>query len=333
MARSGGRDWRSDPHSAVRTGRVSINLKRLRYFCAVVRAGSVSGAAAEFGIAQPAISNHIRELEQEFGVSLLERHSRGVRPTAAGSILFERAIEFDIFANQILADVRAAAGQEVTPLVIGLTPSLMRLVGVDTLVAAAEGGGPPLRLVEALSVALTTSVERREIDIAFAYEVEERPGLVREPVILDELLFVTAPGSADGPISFHEAVSQELFFAGDHGIVALVRRMAEQMSLTPRIVSNVQSVDSIRARIGAGGASLLSYGTAADGVKGGFLAVRRIENPSLTRTLYLLRRADTDPARRDARIEMLLTRMIQRILRASAPFATLLDFRYTTEKL
>jgi len=304
----------------------------LRYFCAVVRTRNVSGAAAELGLAQPALSNHMRELEQEIGVRLLERHSRGVRPTPAGQLLYERAVALDLFTERMLADVRAASGQDAGPLVVGLTPSLMRLVGVQALVAGAGGDGPPLRLVEALSVALTTDVVQREVDVAFAYEVEERAGLVREPVILDELLFVTAPGGPSGPISLHEALSHELVFAGDHGIVTLVRRLAEKLALTPRIVSNVQSVDAIRARLEDGGASLLSYGTAIDGVERGFLAVRRIERQALTRTLYLLRRADRDPAGQDPRAARLLAGIVRSILRSSAPYSVALDAKYAEDE-
>lgn len=305
-----------------------ITLSRLKYFGAVVRAGSVSQAAKELGMAQPALSNQIRDLEAELGVTLLERHSRGVLPTEAGRLLNLFAGEFDRLANRMYAELRAVGGVTGRPVELGLTPSLMRLVGVDLLVAAAERGGPELRLVEALSIALVQAVERREIEIAFAYDAEERAGLIREPVLRDELLFVTAPGGPEGPISFQEAIAHELSFAGDHGIVALVRRTAARLSLEPRIVSNIQSISAIHDRIVDGGASLLSYGTAAEGVQRGLYAVRRIVRPELTRTLFLVRRADNDPVQNDPQLAALLAGMVQGILRGSAPYATLLDTRY-----
>ena len=296
----------------------------------MVEAGSLSEAAHRLELAQPALSLQMRELESEMGVRLLDRHSRGVRPTPAGELLYRRVGELGDFLGRMTEDVRAAGGFGPAPVVIGMTPSLIRLVGVEVLRAAAETGaeGPGLRLVEALSVALTQGVERGEIDIALAYEVEERPGLVREAVILDELLLVTAPGQCPPAVSFREAVSRELCFAGDNGIVASVRRMAERLSLVPRIVSNVQSVSAIRTRIAEGGASLLSYGTAADGVRRGFFAVSRIRDPALVRTLYIVRRRDHDPGRLDRRIGALLAGMVRDIHRASAPYATLIDPRY-----
>ena len=49
-------------------------------------------------------------------------------------------------------------------------------------------------MVEERSVVLVEALERHEIDIALAYEVHERPGLLRVPLLEEETLFVTAPG-------------------------------------------------------------------------------------------------------------------------------------------
>jgi DNA-binding transcriptional LysR family regulator len=53
---------------------------RLRAFAGFVRRGSFSGAADELRISQPAVSKHIADMEQEFGVKLIERRSRALTP-------------------------------------------------------------------------------------------------------------------------------------------------------------------------------------------------------------------------------------------------------------
>ena len=68
-----------------------MELKELRNFMRVARAGSVSRAAQELRLAQPALSRQIKKLEHELGVSLFARHGRGVRLSVAGSLLLERA--------------------------------------------------------------------------------------------------------------------------------------------------------------------------------------------------------------------------------------------------
>jgi DNA-binding transcriptional LysR family regulator len=68
-----------------------LDLASLSLFTFVVRTGSISQGAALAHLAVGAASKRMADLEAAAGVTLLERHSRGVRPTAAGRVLFERA--------------------------------------------------------------------------------------------------------------------------------------------------------------------------------------------------------------------------------------------------
>jgi DNA-binding transcriptional LysR family regulator len=68
-----------------------LDLATLSLFTLVVRTGSISQGAGLAHLAVGAASKRIADLEAAVGVALLERHSRGVRPTAAGQVLFERA--------------------------------------------------------------------------------------------------------------------------------------------------------------------------------------------------------------------------------------------------
>jgi len=72
-----------------------MELRELRNFTRVARAGSVSRAAAELRLAQPALSRQIKKLEYELGVPLFIRHGRGVRLSQAGLRLRTLA---DVFA-------------------------------------------------------------------------------------------------------------------------------------------------------------------------------------------------------------------------------------------
>jgi LysR family nitrogen assimilation transcriptional regulator len=57
-----------------------MNLRQLRYFAKVIELGNMTRAASELHLAQPALGMHIRQLEEDLGVALLVRHSRGVDP-------------------------------------------------------------------------------------------------------------------------------------------------------------------------------------------------------------------------------------------------------------
>ncbi|MEU6070414.1 MULTISPECIES: LysR family transcriptional regulator [Streptomyces] len=70
-----------------------MTLDDLRVFVAVCRAGSLSAVARDLGCTQSAVSQHVKRLERETGVALLERQPRGVVPTQAGRILEAAAAE------------------------------------------------------------------------------------------------------------------------------------------------------------------------------------------------------------------------------------------------
>ncbi len=88
------------------------SLEFTHSFLAVAREGSLSGAAAELGLSQPTVGRHIRLLEQELGVSLFQRHPRGLAPTAEGTRLIPLAADiaaaahrFGIAAQGLTGDV------------------------------------------------------------------------------------------------------------------------------------------------------------------------------------------------------------------------------------
>lgn len=70
-----------------------MTLDDLRVFTAVCRTSSLSAAARDLSCTQSAVSQHVKRLERELGLSLLERHTRGVVPTPAGRVLYAAVTE------------------------------------------------------------------------------------------------------------------------------------------------------------------------------------------------------------------------------------------------
>ncbi len=91
-----------------------MTLVQLRYFLAALQAGSISRAATQVRVAQPALSQQLGLLEAEFGQPLLRRHARGVTPTEAGRRLGERAIEIlrqvDLTRDELAVDAASPVG-------------------------------------------------------------------------------------------------------------------------------------------------------------------------------------------------------------------------------
>jgi DNA-binding transcriptional LysR family regulator len=80
---------------------MAFTLRQLQYFIAVAEQGTVSGAAQALSISQSSITEAIKELEGDLGVSLFERHSRGLTITHNGH-------QFLRHATNILASVSDA---------------------------------------------------------------------------------------------------------------------------------------------------------------------------------------------------------------------------------
>jgi len=92
---------------------MAFTLRQLQYFIAVAEEGTVSGAAQSLSISQSAVTEAIKELESDLGVTLFERHRRGLTITHKGH-------QFYRHANRILADVQDARrsfdSEEAAPL-------------------------------------------------------------------------------------------------------------------------------------------------------------------------------------------------------------------------
>lgn len=103
---------------------MAFTIRQLQYFIAVAENGTVSGAAQSLSISQSAVTDAIKELEADLGVTLFERHRRGLSITHKGH-------QFYRHANRILADVshaRRSFSEEAA------VPGALQL-GVTSLVA------------------------------------------------------------------------------------------------------------------------------------------------------------------------------------------------------
>ena len=64
-----------------------MDIRTMQYYLAVVREGTISGAAESLHVAQPSLSRQMKELEEDLGVSLFERGNRRITLTEEGMIL------------------------------------------------------------------------------------------------------------------------------------------------------------------------------------------------------------------------------------------------------
>src|SRR6202142_1162531 len=100
-----------------------LNVARLKVLKEVAYRGSLSGAAEALSYTQSAVSQQIAALEAEAGMTLLERHARGVSLTAAGQMLVGHA-------EGILARLEAA--ESALSAIAGLRSGRLRMASFPT---------------------------------------------------------------------------------------------------------------------------------------------------------------------------------------------------------
>jgi DNA-binding transcriptional LysR family regulator len=203
----------------------------MRTFVKVAQLGSFTAAAAELYIAQQAVSQQVKSLEQALGVELLRRTPRAVTPTAAGEVFLQEAKRVLAAADRAQDRTRAAARGEVGTLRVAYTltsayetfPELQtalqtELPGVDVVSREVFGADVPALLLNGA------------FDLALAPRVPLTDGLSSQPLRAEH--FVAAL-SEDHPLvpvaedtNAAESSTVELGDLGEHPFELWPRHMA-----------------------------------------------------------------------------------------------------------
>jgi LysR family transcriptional regulator, regulator of abg operon len=88
-----------------------MKLSHLRDVLAVADAGSLRAASRQLGVAQPVMTRNIRDIENELGVALFERHARGMRLTEMGDVFVRRASTIDAEMRRIHEEIEQLKGR------------------------------------------------------------------------------------------------------------------------------------------------------------------------------------------------------------------------------
>ena len=124
-----------------------LELRHLRYFAALVDAGSFTRAAEQMFIAQPTLSQQIRRLEEIVGTPLLQRRREGLRLTAAGTVLLDASRAVLSLVDQEVDRARQAAGLGRQRLHVAVPPRLPDALAVAATSALRATAGDDVELV------------------------------------------------------------------------------------------------------------------------------------------------------------------------------------------
>lgn len=166
----------------------------LKVFEAVARIGGIGRAARELHTVQSNVTARIRRLEEELGVPLFDRHSRGVSLTSAGRRLLPYATQTERLLSE--ARIAVADGPEPTgPLTLGSLETTAAIRLTPILVAYARACPQvDVSLRTGTTQSLIADVLEHRLEGAFAAGPVRHPELIEVPVVTEELVLVTAPG-------------------------------------------------------------------------------------------------------------------------------------------
>jgi LysR family transcriptional regulator, nitrogen assimilation regulatory protein len=271
-----------------------MELRQLRYFVAIVDHGSLSRAAVVLHVAQPALTQQLRQLEEELGAQLLHRSAQGVLSTDAGKVFYEHA---QAILKQV-GDARSAVTQSTTrpsgSVTLGLPHSISGALALPLLMAArASYPEITLQLTEELSGNLAEQLKSGRINLAVLFDDGQLAPFASTPLVEEELMFICRSGSSlasgDEPMALADALATTLILpAQQQGVRPRIESVARGAGLALSHVIEINSIAILKSALLADmGATILPVAPLLAEVTSGAMQARPIHSPSISRTVTL----------------------------------------------
>ncbi|WP_322011236.1 LysR family transcriptional regulator [Paraburkholderia sp. J12] len=185
-----------------------MNFTHLMAFFEVARVGSVSRGAEKLCVSQPAVTREIKDLEARLGVTLFDRHSRGVILTHAGSVLFRYAETIFGLAFDAQREIKQLTNGTDATLKVGATESVAAYL-VPAIIHELQNDFPDLNVevMLASSTDAALAVRRRVNSFGIVEEKFDQGDLETEVLGADPIVAVTIPAH---PLLSRRTVARDL---------------------------------------------------------------------------------------------------------------------------
>lgn len=144
-----------------------MRLQQLQLLLTLAQTGSMRASAATMNVTQPALTKALKQLEDEFGATLVVRSPKGVRLAPAGEILAVRASTVVREIERAREDVAALTNDTQTTLSVGISPAAALMLAANA-VSTYQSRWPHVRvqLVDALYPKALQQLRSGELDLA-----------------------------------------------------------------------------------------------------------------------------------------------------------------------
>jgi LysR family nitrogen assimilation transcriptional regulator len=288
----------SETHMESTLSRISnITMRQLVAYRELAQVGAFGAAAVRLGVGQPWLSRTLKQLEEELGVTLVRRHSKGAVLTSKGKKLRDLVVAF-IEALENMPDAETKMTQQ-GKVVIGIPLTLSSLIAPALLKSVWERKTElDISILEDSSLGLEHATEAGLVDVALLYDPASTPTLTSKLLIEEDMVVIAAP-------SWEWLGEQSSLSVRDLKSLPMVllkpdqndrRRLAEaerQQGIRLEPVAEVSSPSTIKALVNQGiGFSIASALGVSREVAGGSLQSRLLGTPTLSTRLWVSTRTD-----------------------------------------
>jgi LysR family transcriptional regulator, nitrogen assimilation regulatory protein len=222
-----------------------MDLRQLGYFLSIAEHGGFAAAARARYVSQSALTRQVQLLEEEMGVKLLERTSRGVVVTHAGEVLRDRASRLFADVDQLKEDVLAESEVPSGHAVWGMTPSMRMLLG-GAVIEGYLRRYPKVRLavIEGLSHNMADALVSGLCDVAVFLRDDAVGRPLNTRTLITEPLVVGAPARAglrmDQPVDLEFVASHPLLISRSNRVGRGLEKEANRRGLNFNVLMDVQ---------------------------------------------------------------------------------------------
>lgn len=192
---------------------MALTSSRIRALNAVVEEGGFTAAARRLGVSQPAITQHIRELQQEFGLVLFDKHRSGTLPTAICREVYRVTKDMRRLEDEAVSILRKYQSVERGELRVGLSNAMPGM----QLIAAFQRRHPGIRVhVETGSWGkIMGAVVEQRLDLGVLPEVPDDPRFHRVACAEQAVVAIVHPAhplAGRATLSLEELAGERLLF-------------------------------------------------------------------------------------------------------------------------
>ncbi|EBS9449065.1 tricarballylate utilization LysR family transcriptional regulator TcuR [Salmonella enterica] len=305
-----------------------MELRQLRYFVRIIETGSMGSAAQDLDIGVSALSQQMSRLENELAIRLLQRTSRGVKPTNAGLAFYSQAqLALRHADDAILAAREARLSGHVS---VGMAPSTASILGIPFIHAMQENyADVRLHVVESLSGNLERMINTRQIDLAVVFQKDKILRWSARPILEEQLFLIGShallAALPDNPITPEQLAGIPLIMPSQgHGLRGRLDAVCQEHALNVEIVAEIDGLALLMRAVRDGLGATLQPGAAISHLDNDALRVIGVHNPVLSRPNFLVSLSDDEltPAGLAARV--VLTKVMRQLVDAGEwPGATL----------